>query len=1124
MASFPFPEPGEGSALPLVEMAGMVNRVGPAAMARAHTYAREGRVEHLAWHPEIAELTAQVFGSDDEPYEVGVYLEKHQGSYRYAGGWCTCPVTTDCKHLAAVVLTANTTRLRAEAAELTAARRSEPVWKQDLRRIISPPGDRRRFTEPKSLGLQFELRDMTAMLGARYSRSLPSRVRSGHKLGVRPVALNPATGRWLRGDMVWSRFGRQDAMGEFVPAHFDLFREIQALRLGTESGYWNGSDPWIYLDEFASPLLWTLLDAAAELGIELMGSARGSHVVVSDDIAAIRLDVLPSADEGALRLVPSLSVGDVALPTDRAGTIGDHGAYTVVRTGEREDMIVLARAASRLGERERALLAAQDGVIIPASDREAFLAEFYPDLARSVTLAVDAALDLPPIEPPLLVLTAMFEPQDVLRLAWHWEYRTGDGVRQHPLVPSPDEAVRRDDAAEEETLARVAAILADSPLRGHPVGPARLEDLETAEFTERILPALDGLGGVTVRVEGTKPDYRRLEGTPRLVLSAVESDKNDWFDLGLMVTIAGRNIPFQDIFTALARGRTKVLMPDKSWFRIDTPEIERLKRIIDESHELREWRVEGPSSKKPPRLSVYQAGLWDELAEIAGETVEPPRWKQTVAGLLDPTALDRVPVPSGLNAELRPYQDEGFQWLAFLHRRGLGGILADDMGLGKTLQTLALILHTRGLDTGQPPVVEQSAAESKPPFLVVAPTSVVSNWEAEAARFAPGLRTVALTDTEGKSRTPISESAQAADIVVTSYALFRLDYEAYAALPWAGLIMDEAQFLKNRATKAHQFARDLETPFKLALTGTPLENNLMELWSLFAIVAPGMFPAANHFGQDFAKPIEKNGDSERLARLRRRARPLMLRRTKEAVATELPEKLEQRLDVELDPRHRKLYEQYLQREREKVLGLVEDLDRNRFIVFRSLTLLRLMALDPSLVDEAHSGVSPAKLDTLLEQLDDVVAEGHRALVFSQFTSFLKKAAARLDAAGVPYEYLDGSTKRRGEVVGRFKQGEAPVFLISLKAGGFGLNLTEADYCFLLDPWWNPAAEAQAVDRAHRIGQTRRVMTYRLVAKGTIEDKVIALKEKKAALFSSVMDDDAMFSSTLTADDVRGLLE
>uniref|UniRef100_UPI0039EF7B34 DEAD/DEAH box helicase n=1 Tax=Sinomonas sp. G460-2 TaxID=3393464 RepID=UPI0039EF7B34 len=775
----------------------------------------------------------------------------------------------------------------------------------------------------------------------------------------------------------------------------------------------------------------------------------------------------------------------------------------------------------RLSERERALLHRREAIAVPEEDRDAFFADLYPDLARSLAVASgDESVDLPRVEPPVLVLTATFEPRDRLRLAWHWEYRTGDGVRQLPLYSAAGERHVRDEAAEADAIERVAGALEDSALGRRALGEATLTDLDTADFAERTLPELRGVPGVEVVLRGEQPDYRRLDGAPELVLSAVESEKRDWFDLGLMVSIEGRQIAFQDVFVALAKGRTKVMLPDKSWFRIDTPEILRLKDLIDESHELREWRADG-GPPHPPRLSLYQAGLWDEIAEIAGQTVEPPRWRETVRGLLDPAALDPVAVPEGLAAELRPYQREGFQWLAFLWRNGLGGVLADDMGLGKTLQTLALFLHAR--DHAREATPGADGEGRRRPFLVVAPTSVVPNWAAEAARFAPSLKTVAIGDTEQAAGVPLSSTVDGADIVVTSYALFRLDVDAYSALAWDGLVMDEAQFLKNRATKAHQYARDLDVPFKLALTGTPLENSLMELWSLFAIVAPGLFPGANHFAQEFARPIEKGGDAGRLGRLRRRVRPLMLRRTKEAVASELPEKVEQRLDVELAPKHRRLYEQYLQREREKVLGLVEDLDRNRFIVFRSLTLLRLMALDPSLVDPELAGPPPAKLDVLLEQLADVIAEGHRALVFSQFTSFLKMAAARLEAEGIRYSYLDGSTKRRGHVVQGFKEGDAPVFLISLKAGGVGLNLTEADYCFLLDPWWNPAAEAQAVDRTHRIGQTRTVMTYRLVARGTIEEKVMELKEKKAALFTSVMDDDALFASALTAEDVRTLL-
>jgi SNF2 family DNA or RNA helicase len=249
----------------------------------------------------------------------------------------------------------------------------------------------------------------------------------------------------------------------------------------------------------------------------------------------------------------------------------------------------------------------------------------------------------------------------------------------------------------------------------------------------------------------------------------------------------------------------------------------------------------------------------------------------------------------------------------------------------------------------------------------------------------------------------------------------------------------------------------------------------------------------------------------------------MLRRTKDTVARELPPKQEQVVDVVLEPKHMKIYQTHLQRERQKILGLIDDLDRNRFTILSSLTLLRQLSLDAALVDDAYAGVPSSKVDLLVEHLDELVQEGHRALVFSQFTSFLGRVKGRLDAAGIEYAYLDGSTKRRGDVVKNFKGGAKPVFLISLKAGGFGLNLTEADYCFVLDPWWNPAAESQAVDRTHRIGQTKTVMVYRLVARGTIEEKVMELKARKEDLFASVLGDDAMGSAALSADDIRGLL-
>jgi SNF2 family DNA or RNA helicase len=399
---------------------------------------------------------------------------------------------------------------------------------------------------------------------------------------------------------------------------------------------------------------------------------------------------------------------------------------------------------------------------------------------------------------------------------------------------------------------------------------------------------------------------------------------------------------------------------------------------------------------------------------------------------------------------------------------------------------------------------------------------VTGNWVREAERFAPGLRVIAL-DGPAASRRAALGRLEGADLVVTSYALVRLDIARFVDRPWRGVILDEAQFVKNHRSKTYESVRRLEAPYKLAITGTPLENNLMDLWSLLSITAPGLFPHPERFSETYRLPIERGGDRAALDRLRRRIRPLMLRRTKENVAADLPPKQEQVVDVVLAPRHQRVYQTYLQRERQKVLGLVDELDKNRFTILRSITLLRQLALDPSLVDDAHAGVPASKIDLVVEQLTELVAEGHRALVFSQFTGFLGRVRARLQSADIGFSYLDGSTRDRQRAIEEFSSGNVPVFLISLKAGGFGLNLTQADYCFVLDPWWNPAAEAQAVDRAHRIGQTRPVMVYRLVAKDTIEEKVMALKARKEQLFGSIMSDDLLGETSLTADEVRELL-
>ncbi|HSL37932.1 MAG TPA: DEAD/DEAH box helicase, partial [Arthrobacter sp.] len=786
---------------------------------------------------------------------------------------------------------------------------------------------------------------------------------------------------------------------------------------------------------------------------------------------------------------------------------------------------------------------------IPARDESRFLTGFYPKLKQSARVtASDESVVLPQLAVPTLSLLANYGADHRVRLHWEWHYKSGTLVTSQPLWRHPGDHGYRDDPAEARILEAlgqpwdVVPALGESATGGwgtpRLAASAELSGLDTLAFTEELLPALREVPGVSVDTAGEIADYREAEEAPVVSISTKATEQRDWFDLGIQISLEGQPVSFAAVFSALAAGQTKMLLPSGAYFSLDLPELHQLRALIEEARELQD------NKDAPLQISRFQAGLWDELAQLGIVDEQAAAWREAVGGLLE-GGVKGLPLPATLNAELRPYQLEGFNWLSFLYRHGLGGVLADDMGLGKTVQALALICAAKDLASGPAAASDGAASaggaavDSAPPapspagaapgvapgaapFLVVAPTSVVGNWEAETARFAPGLTVRAVGETFAKSGSSPAEAMAGADIVITSYALFRIDYEAYASKEWAGLVLDEAQFVKNHQSKAYQCARKLPAVFKLAITGTPLENNLMEFWALTSIVAPGLFSSPKRFAEYYQKPVEKNGDKTQLDKLRRRVRPLMMRRTKEQVIHDLPPKQEQILEVVLNPRHQKVYQTHLQRERQKILGLIDDVNKNRFTIFQSLTLLRQLSLDPSLIDPSLSGVRSSKLDVLFEQLEDLVAEGHRALIFSQFTGFLGKVRERLVEENIEFCYLDGSTRNRTDVVNEFKNGAAPVFLISLKAGGFGLNLTEADYVFLLDPWWNPASEAQAVDRTHRIGQARNVMVYRLVAKDTIEEKVMALKARKSQLFADVMEGDALSGGALTAEDLAAL--
>ncbi len=515
-----------------------------------------------------------------------------------------------------------------------------------------------------------------------------------------------------------------------------------------------------------------------------------------------------------------------------------------------------------------------------------------------------------------------------------------------------------------------------------------------------------------------------------------------------------------------------------------------------------------PAAGEALRMHPLATLALDELIADAQVNTDAA-WREQRQRLNEAQAFD-PPLPSTLQADLRPYQREGYEWLARLSQWGAGACLADDMGLGKTVQTLALLLHR--------------APEG--PALVVAPTSVVANWVDEARRFAPTLN-VTLYGGTAASRDGQLDGLGPFDLVVTSYGLLQNDIGKLAELPWRSAVLDEAQAIKNPATKRAKAARLLKADFRLITTGTPIQNNLIDLHSLFSFINPGLLGSLEHYRRHFASPIERGGNADARSRLRRLIAPFMLRRLKADVLNELPERTEITLHVEMSPQEAALYEALRQR-------AVEDLEtapRNgqgegarRLEVLAHLTRLRLACCNPKLVREAGAPDS-SKLKMFREMVDELRENRHKVLVFSQFVTHLKLLEEAVREAGIPYQYLDGSTpaKARAERVAAFQAGEGDLFLISLKAGGTGLNLTAADYVIHMDPWWNPAVEDQASDRAHRIGQTRPVTIYRLVAKGTIEDQIVELHRTKKDLADRLLQ-DADAPARLNAQELLQLLQ
>ena len=1093
---------------PLPELAHLLRRVtdddlrdlvGAASLSRGREYCRQRRVGQLRINGRRG-LIATVRGSG-RSYSTQVDLTEDGG---FLGGDCTCPLGGDCKHVVAVALTARQTLGLAgqigPARPLQAVPPPTPDWERLLTGMIADPA---KATGHTPLGLLIEVHtSRVSYLGTGPRRTDP-------RISLRPVI--PGKTGWIKSGVSWSRL---DFLGYGTAAPAP--RQKQAL-LGLQASvagpyrYYSTSET-IDLEHLGDGWLDALRECRRAGVCLLTDQRRSGEVRVAAEPAHLALDLVRT-DGGGIRVLPRVALPeefeDAAGPELRTwNTIGSPPTGLWAMHGS--DLWLTGVDPPLDGEASRLL---QHGAVeIPAGDSSRFLTSVAPALARRFQVASpDGSVEVNEVAPPRVHLRLTHLPGVRLALAWSFRYQVGPDAVQ-VSIDSADHSAIRDREAEAALLDDVVADLPPQlvrppqPVRGAtPYPDSTVSGFDVVDFLNRVVPRLEAHPDVELEIDGEEITYAEALHPPTVRLALTESGPGDadWFDLSVAVSVGDEDVPMAALITALTLGQERVILPTGTWFRVDRPELADLRRLVEEARAMQD------DPHGPLRLSAYQADLWSELEALGIVEEQSERWATLVKGL-SAESVEPLPTPSGVQATLRPYQQDGFSWLTFLRRHGLGGILADDMGLGKTMQALAMIVQAR-----------QDAADDAP-WLVVAPASVLAVWAGEAERFAPGLRVgvAATTDRRGAG---VSAVADGADLVVTSYAVFRLDEEAFAERAWSGLILDEAQAVKNHQSATYQCARRLSAGTKFAITGTPMENNLMELWALLSIVAPGLFPHPKAFTEHFRRPIESGSAPERLDTLRRRIRPVMLRRTKGEVARDLPAKQEQTVRVELPSRHRRVYDRGLARQRQRVLGLLEDAARNRIAIFRALTVLRQLSLHPGLVEPEHAGQPCAKIDTLLELMGPAIAEGHKVLVFSQFTSFLALVRERLTAEGIAFSYLDGRTRKRAEAVEEFRCGDNQVFLISLKAGGVGLTLTEADYVFLLDPWWNPAVEAQAVDRTHRIGQDKPVNVYRLVSADTIEDKVVALQNRKRELFASVVDDGALASGTLTADDIRGLL-
>jgi len=1102
---------------PPLTLADLRHSIPEAYVERGAAYARHGQVRQLRQFPDEARYEARVAGSSYEPYKVEVRL---QGSARGTQifGVCTCPMKVNCKHVAAVLLRAleeqgvppdggDDTSPRVFAAASSALPPELGLWLESARRASQPTSKLDNYA-PNVLQRLLYVLDTTVSLGpaaARVSLVVARRLKAGGYVG--------ATAWHNAHQAPHSRPG-------FVLSEDQ--RILRALLIDADHPY--GSE-FFLRGETATSLLPALL-------------ATGRCHWRSIDS--------PALSEGAPR------------DADGAWKFDSSGAQRFVFGTEPASEAVLPLAPPWYVDTQRWQSGPIRTTLLPMVAETLASAPPVPaDHASGIRAALEQQLGTSGIPLPDVPDTHEVEdaaPVPCLRLLTLREYaahRYRHEGREHYVDiatltfdylglrvnrDSPGVVTRFQDGkllrikrhlrAEKQAhqqLKAIGFIKVAEVSRFHPHEHRHDYTLPNeASWLDFVTDQLAAL-----RTEGWRIEFdETFRLTPAELgnwYAQIEPSGNDWFDLRLEVEIDGKRTDLIEILLAAIRDRPDLLSrttiagataSDKSVFlnlrdgRLLPVPLSRLQPLISILHDLLD---ESPHVVRLPRLDAARLADLEDAVDMNWQGGEALR--KLGRRLSEFERVAPIAAPAQFHAQLRPYQEHGVAWLQFLREYELGGILADDMGLGKTVQALAHIL------------IEKQAGRLDRPALVIAPTSVIPNWKAEAARFTPQLR---VHVSHGLKRKGTFDQITESDLVLTTYALLPRDKEALLAREFHLVLLDEAQQIKNAQTLAAKVVAQLHARHRLCLTGTPLENHLGELWSLFHFLMPGLLGDVSAFRRAYRTPIEKHGDELRRHSLVRRIRPFLLRRTKEQVATELPAKTEIVLPVELAGRQRDLYETVRasmhERVREEIAA--RGLAQSQIVVLDALLKLRQVCCDPRLLklDSAKRVKESAKLEALLEMLREMLAQGRRVLLFSQFTSMLALIEQELSEESIRYVKLTGDTRDREKPVKAFQAGEVPLFLISLKAGGTGLNLTAADTVIHYDPWWNPAVENQATDRAHRIGQNKPVFVYKLIASGSVEEKIAALQAAKAALAASILGNGTAADAALTADDIRVLFE